>query len=82
MENEPVPAKQSHSSSATNAFYAKYLGHVTIPILDWGPHYKWTYFLGDLTAAIVVVILIIPQCMAFAVLTGVVRSDTVPSTYR
>lgn len=42
----------------------------SLPILDWGLHYRHEYFAGDLTAGIIVASLLIPQGMAYALLAG------------
>ncbi|CEJ02155.1 hypothetical protein RMCBS344292_16170 [Rhizopus microsporus] len=36
------------------------------PIVDWLPHYNWIWLSGDLTAAVTVGTLVIPQSLAYA----------------
>lgn len=40
------------------------------PILDWGSRYNRANFMGDLTAAVIVTIMLIPQSLAYALLAG------------
>ncbi|HIK12822.1 MAG TPA: solute carrier family 26 protein [Oscillatoriaceae cyanobacterium M33_DOE_052] len=40
------------------------------PIVTWGMEYQRAYFLGDMTAGIIVASLLIPQGMAYAMLAG------------
>lgn len=40
------------------------------PILDWATAYSKDHFISDLTAAIVVTVLLIPQSLAYAMLAG------------
>ncbi len=40
------------------------------PILDWGSRYSRPHFTGDLTAAVIVTIMLIPQSLAYALLAG------------
>jgi len=42
----------------------------TLPILDWGRHYDRATLAGDLTAALIVTIMLIPQSLAYAMLAG------------
>ena len=41
-----------------------------LPVLDWVRHYNRTRFSGDLIAAIIVTIMLIPQSLAYALLAG------------
>lgn len=41
-----------------------------LPILDWGARYNRTEFSGDLVAAVIVTIMLIPQSLAYALLAG------------
>lgn len=41
-----------------------------VPILDWGRTYSGTAALNDLTAALIVTIMLIPQSLAYAMLAG------------
>ena len=41
-----------------------------LPILDWGRHYDRGQFGGDLLAAVIVTIMLIPQSLAYALLAG------------
>ncbi|WP_035852301.1 SulP family inorganic anion transporter [Deefgea rivuli] len=41
-----------------------------LPILNWLPHYRREYALGDLGASIIVALLLIPQGLAYAQLAG------------
>ncbi len=41
-----------------------------IPILEWGKHYNRKLFSGDLVAAVIVTIMLIPQSLAYALLAG------------
>ena len=41
-----------------------------IPALEWIPHYKKTDLSGDLSAGLIVAIMLIPQGMAYALLAG------------
>jgi SulP family sulfate permease len=41
-----------------------------LPILDWGRHYDRTQFTGDMVAAVIVTIMLIPQSLAYALLAG------------
>ncbi|KAF0677187.1 SulP family inorganic anion transporter [Profundibacterium mesophilum] len=41
-----------------------------LPILDWGRHYDRTALSGDLLAAVIVTIMLIPQSLAYALLAG------------
>lgn len=40
------------------------------PILDWGRSYQRAQFADDLTAALIVTIMLIPQSLAYALLAG------------
>lgn len=40
------------------------------PILDWGRQYDREQFTGDMTAAVIVTIMLIPQSLAYALLAG------------
>lgn len=42
----------------------------TLPILDWGRRYDRATLAGDLTAALIVTIMLIPQSLAYAMLAG------------
>jgi SulP family sulfate permease len=42
-----------------------------LPILDWGPEYSRQALVGDLVAAAIVSIMLIPQSLAYALLVGV-----------
>ena len=42
----------------------------SLPILDWGRRYNRETFLGDLVAALIVTIMLIPQSLAYALLAG------------
>ena len=48
-----------------NAMLAQYL-----PVLTWGRTYTHQSFTNDLTAAIIVTIMLIPQSLAYAMLAG------------
>lgn len=41
-----------------------------LPILDWGPEYSRQALVGDLVAAAIVTIMLIPQSLAYALLVG------------
>ena len=41
-----------------------------LPILDWGRSYGRTELTGDLIAAVIVTIMLIPQSLAYALLAG------------
>ena len=41
-----------------------------IPILEWLPNYKASFFKGDLIAGITVGIILIPQGIAYAIIAG------------
>ncbi|WP_425046355.1 SulP family inorganic anion transporter [Primorskyibacter sp. S87] len=41
-----------------------------MPILSWGRHYGRTELSGDITAAVIVTIMLIPQSLAYALLAG------------
>ena len=41
-----------------------------MPVLDWARRYNRTHFSGDLIAAIIVTIMLIPQSLAYALLAG------------
>ncbi|MFC3616536.1 SulP family inorganic anion transporter [Lutimaribacter marinistellae] len=41
-----------------------------LPVLDWGRSYSKAQFTGDLTAAVIVTIMLIPQSLAYALLAG------------
>ena len=41
-----------------------------LPILEWGRHYNRQALGGDLMAAVIVTILLIPQSLAYAMLAG------------
>ncbi len=41
-----------------------------LPVLDWGRHYDRKTFSGDLLAALIVTIMLIPQSLAYALLAG------------
>lgn len=41
-----------------------------LPILDWAPHYDRTHLSGDLLAAAIVTLMLIPQSLAYAMLAG------------
>lgn len=41
-----------------------------MPILDWGRRYDRSQFTGDLLAAVIVTIMLIPQSLAYALLAG------------
>jgi sulfate permease, SulP family len=43
---------------------------VLFPILDWGSRYHRTQLMGDLTAAVIVTVMLIPQSLAYAMLAG------------
>ncbi|HAR53969.1 MAG TPA: hypothetical protein DCS45_19125, partial [Roseovarius nubinhibens] len=40
------------------------------PILDWGRRYDRGKFTGDMVAAVIVTIMLIPQSLAYALLAG------------
>ncbi|GAA6198820.1 sulfate permease [Aquicoccus sp. SU-CL01552] len=40
------------------------------PVLDWGRRYDRAQFAGDMTAAVIVTIMLIPQSLAYALLAG------------
>lgn len=42
----------------------------TLPILDWGRHYRRSTLTNDLIAAVIVTIMLIPQSLAYAMLAG------------
>ena len=42
----------------------------SLPILDWGRRYDRDTFVGDLVAALIVTIMLIPQSLAYALLAG------------
>jgi SulP family sulfate permease len=48
-----------------NAMFVQYL-----PVLTWGRTYTRQSFTNDLTAAIIVTIMLIPQSLAYAMLAG------------
>ncbi len=41
-----------------------------LPVLDWGPRYDRAQFSGDIIAAVIVTIMLIPQSLAYALLAG------------
>ncbi|WP_245510665.1 SulP family inorganic anion transporter [Antarcticimicrobium sediminis] len=41
-----------------------------LPVLDWGRTYDRAQFTGDMTAAVIVTIMLIPQSLAYALLAG------------
>ncbi|MFO7145380.1 sodium-independent anion transporter, partial [Arthrospira sp. PCC 8006] len=41
-----------------------------LPLLDWAPRYTRSDLSGDLVAALVVTVMLIPQGMAYALLAG------------
>lgn len=41
-----------------------------LPILDWGRHYSRSDLSSDLTAAVIVTIMLVPQSLAYAMLAG------------
>ncbi|KKL54605.1 hypothetical protein LCGC14_2263770, partial [marine sediment metagenome] len=41
-----------------------------LPILDWGRRYDRETLTGDITAALIVTIMLIPQSLAYALLAG------------
>lgn len=41
-----------------------------MPILDWGRRYDRGKFTGDMVAAVIVTIMLIPQSLAYALLAG------------
>ena len=41
-----------------------------VPILQWGPHYNRGALTNDVTAAVIVTIMLIPQSLAYALLAG------------
>ena len=41
-----------------------------LPVLDWGSHYDRDKLIGDLVAAVIVTIMLIPQSLAYALLAG------------
>ena len=41
-----------------------------LPILDWGRTYRGETFVNDMTAAVIVTIMLIPQSLAYALLAG------------
>ena len=41
-----------------------------LPILDWGPRYDRAQLSGDIIAAVIVTIMLIPQSLAYALLAG------------
>lgn len=59
----------AHSTPATGktAHWARRV----LPILDWGAAYNRTDFSGDLVAALIVTVMLIPQSLAYALLAGV-----------
>ena len=48
------------------------LAHLTryLPVLDWGRRYDRDTLSGDLVAAVIVTIMLIPQSLAYALLAG------------
>ncbi|MDZ7891939.1 MAG: sulfate permease [Rhodoferax sp.] len=42
----------------------------SVPVLDWGRRYDQETFVGDLVAALIVTIMLIPQSLAYALLAG------------
>jgi len=42
----------------------------SLPVLDWGRRYDRETFVGDLVAALIVTIMLIPQSLAYALLAG------------
>ena len=56
------PAPSSGSGAVRLARY--------FPILEWGRSYNGTVFTGDLVAAVIVTIMLIPQSLAYALLAG------------
>ena len=43
-----------------------------LPCLDWAERYHRHAFISDLTAAIIVTVLLIPQSLAYALLAGLI----------
>ena len=41
-----------------------------LPILDWGSKYTGKTFTNDLTVAVIVTVMLIPQSLAYALLAG------------
>lgn len=41
-----------------------------LPVLEWGRHYRRDTFAGDLVAAVIVTLMLIPQSLAYALLAG------------
>ena len=42
----------------------------SLPLLEWGPRYHRETFTGDLVAALIVTVMLIPQSLAYALLAG------------
>ncbi len=61
-----IPAKYKHTTSQDNSFtILQYF-----PFLDWLRNYKRSDLTGDMTAGIIVAIMLVPQSMAYALLAG------------
>lgn len=61
-----IPAKYKHTTSHDNSFsIAQYL-----PFMDWLLNYDRNNLTGDVTAGIIVAIMLVPQSMAYALLAG------------
>jgi SulP family sulfate permease len=62
----PIPAQYKHTTSQDNSFsIAQYF-----PFLGWLLNYNSKNLTGDVTAGIIVAIMLVPQSMAYALLAG------------
>jgi sulfate permease, SulP family len=41
-----------------------------LPVLDWGRRYQRQHAIHDLTAAVIVTLMLVPQALAYAILSG------------
>jgi SulP family sulfate permease len=69
MQRAVKPAVAAESDSAPNRPGVRRHFEL-IPALAWARNYRWSQFSGDITAAIIVTIMLIPQSLAYAMLAG------------
>jgi len=63
--SEPASVTAIAASGSTSARLARWL-----PVLEWGRDYRPATFGRDLTAAVIVSVMLVPQSLAYAVLAG------------
>jgi len=61
-----TPAKYRHTTSQSNDFSIRQY----LPFLDWMLNYERNNLTGDVTAGVIVAIMLVPQSMAYALLAG------------